>query len=361
MKGFDVNIICSIPDDINPPDVSCPGDVSKTVELGIPQVPINFTEPSATDMSGNVTLVSRNHNPGDEFPVGSTRVEYVFSDGSGNQASCNFNVVVNTIDTTPPNVKCIDDVNTTTELGTSELTITFSEPSATDLSGNVTLFSSSHLSGDEFPIGSTLLEYVFSDGSGNQESCEFSINIETYDFRDPLGLESGSIPDSSLTASSSLANPIRSCSPQRVRLFTVAEIRSDGTSFGGAWVSAVTSMNEWIQVDLLTLYRVRGVATQGRQEYGQQWVTSYKINCSRDNMVFDTVQDRSRYPSTDKIFHGNEDMNSVVKNAFPQPMVCRFIRLLPYAWNERIALRMELYGDLAPVTGENEHVMFMIL
>nr|XP_054755877.1 uncharacterized protein LOC129261872 [Lytechinus pictus] len=46
-----------------------------------------------------------------------------------------------------------------------------------------------------------------------------------------------------------------------------------------------------------------------------------------------------------RVFQGNSDCNTVLKNAFPEATVCRFIRLLPISWNGRIALRMELYGD----------------
>ncbi|XP_041463811.1 hyalin-like [Lytechinus variegatus] len=173
-----------LPADTTPPNVTCPDDVFKTVELGTLKVPINFTEPSATDVSGNATLVFRNYSSGDEFPVGSTLVEYVFSDGSGNQASCNFTVVVNTVDTTPPNVTCPDDVFKTVELGTLKVPINFTEPSATDVSGNATLVFRNYSSG-EFPVGSTLVEYVFSDGSGNQASCNFTVVVNTVDTTPP--------------------------------------------------------------------------------------------------------------------------------------------------------------------------------
>ena len=72
-----------------------------TVELGTPNVSVNFTEPSATDLSGNVTLVYQNYYPGDEFPVGTTYVKYVFGDEGGNNATCIFNVTVNTSKSNP--------------------------------------------------------------------------------------------------------------------------------------------------------------------------------------------------------------------------------------------------------------------
>ena len=69
-------------------------DIILTVETGTQQKSVMFIKPSAADTSGNVTLVKHDYNPGDVFPIGSTVVEYVFADDSGNTASCSFIVVV---------------------------------------------------------------------------------------------------------------------------------------------------------------------------------------------------------------------------------------------------------------------------
>ena len=69
-------------------------DFGATVGLNISGVVVKFTEPTATDNSGVVTLQSRTHAPGQFFIVGSTPVTYVFVDGSGNTEQYTFNVVV---------------------------------------------------------------------------------------------------------------------------------------------------------------------------------------------------------------------------------------------------------------------------
>ncbi|XP_030847155.1 lactadherin-like [Strongylocentrotus purpuratus] len=97
-------------------------------------------------------------------------------------------------------------------------------------------------------------------------------------------------------------------------------------------------------VDLLATYSIVGVATQGRQDYSQ-WVTSFKIACSIDSTTFDTVKDPTN-TDTDNIFPGNSDRYTVVYNRFPVPISCRYVRILPYTWHERIALRMELFEEL---------------
>eukprot|EP00057_Strongylocentrotus_purpuratus_P003156 XP_003726048.2 PREDICTED: retinoschisin [Strongylocentrotus purpuratus] len=150
----------------------------------------------------------------------------------------------------------------------------------------------------------------------------------------PLGLESGAIPDSSLTASSEYdANH----GSRRGRL-NIAQV---GALFGG-WSAKTKDLNQWIQVDLLDTYSIVGVATQGRQDQFQ-WVSTFKIACSMNSITFDTVKDPVN-TDNDNIFAGNSDRNTVVYNRFPVPMSCRYVRLLPYTWQQRISLRMELFG-----------------
>lgn len=82
--------------DTTPPDISnCPSNIDVTVELGIPGTPVTWMEPTATDLSGTVSLTERTHAPGNVFTVGMTLVTYTFTDGAGISAMCSF--VVNVI------------------------------------------------------------------------------------------------------------------------------------------------------------------------------------------------------------------------------------------------------------------------
>eukprot|EP00057_Strongylocentrotus_purpuratus_P014992 XP_011669466.1 PREDICTED: lactadherin-like [Strongylocentrotus purpuratus] len=152
----------------------------------------------------------------------------------------------------------------------------------------------------------------------------------------PLGLESYIIPDSSLTASSEYS---ADHGVKRGRLNLVR----DGNLKGG-WIARTRDANQWIQVDLLDLYRITSVATQGRQDYSQ-WVKSYKLACSTDGTTFHTVQDISTNPAYDKVFTGNVDRNTMKTNILPVPQICRYVRLMPVKWFGRISLRMEIYGE----------------
>ncbi|XP_030829210.1 mucin-3A isoform X27 [Strongylocentrotus purpuratus] len=173
--------------DTTPPSVICTNSVSRTVELGTTNVPVFFTEPTASDISGVANLVTRTAAPGDSFPVGVTTVTYIFSDNSGNQADpCVFTITVDTVDTTPPSVTCIDNIVRTIELGTSSVVIFYSEPSASDVSGQAFLSSRSNAPGDSFPVGTTVVSYIFTDPSGNNaDPCVFTVTVTTTDTTDP--------------------------------------------------------------------------------------------------------------------------------------------------------------------------------
>ena len=70
------------------PVVTCPADITVTVQVGTASVAVNFADATATDNSGTVTLTGRTHTSGSSFPVGDTTVIYTFADASSNSASC---------------------------------------------------------------------------------------------------------------------------------------------------------------------------------------------------------------------------------------------------------------------------------
>ena len=87
----------------------------------------------------------------------------------------------------------------------------------------------------------------------------------------PLGMESGKILDSAITASSVFDQN-----------FEPAYGRLNVYRGGCAWARArEEQVNTWIQVDLGDIISVTGVATQGRCTW-PQWVTSFEVSYSTD-------------------------------------------------------------------------------
>ena len=80
-----------------------------------------------------------------------------------------------------------------------------------------------------------------------------------------LGMESGAIADSQITASSEWSV---NCSPKHARLHT----KKVGNGFG-CWASLKNDLNQWLQVDLGKITSVTHVATQGKNSLSlSQWV-----------------------------------------------------------------------------------------
>ena len=93
----------------------------------------------------------------------------------------------------------------------------------------------------------------------------------------PLGMESGYLPDSALSASSYYdANHI----PQFSRL---NKIPASGKA--GAWCAKSNNGNQWLQVYFGRATTVTKVATQGRYDSCcNQWVMSYRLSYSVDGV-----------------------------------------------------------------------------
>ena len=97
----------------------------------------------------------------------------------------------------------------------------------------------------------------------------------------PLGMESGVITDSQISASSVYYN---THGPQNGRLhFKGAKAPLAFVSAG--WAANLLNTNQWLQVDLRNTARVIGIATQGRHDY-DQWVTKYKLQYGDDGQTY---------------------------------------------------------------------------
>ena len=137
---------------------------------------VSWEEPSATDSSGNPQRI-RSHSPGTRFPIGETTVRYTFTDTSGNSATCTFTITVR--ETIPPIISgCPTDINAKTELGTSEVSVTWVEPTATDNYDTPQRTARTHAPGTLFPIGETTVVYIYTDSFNNHETCTFTVAVE---------------------------------------------------------------------------------------------------------------------------------------------------------------------------------------
>ncbi|XP_071962236.1 uncharacterized protein [Antedon mediterranea] len=160
----------------------CPEDVETPFEIeenGTFYASVSWVEPliNVTAIGTNQWSLTRIYNPGDTFPLGDTVVEYTLSTNA-ESAECNFTVSViddeDPILTNCPGNQKIDIMGTETSTE-----VTWTEPSATDNSGKLTV-TSTHESGDSFYSGTTDVFYTAVDSGGNSVQCSFQIIILGY-------------------------------------------------------------------------------------------------------------------------------------------------------------------------------------
>ncbi|XP_078362974.1 uncharacterized protein LOC144647098 [Oculina patagonica] len=148
-----------------------------------------------------------------------------------------------------------------------------------------------------------------------------------------LGMESGAILDSQISASSKFDS-------NHAAIQGRLNFKVTGAKEGG-WCARANDVYQWLQVDLIGQYtRVARVATQGRNAVNQ-WVTMYKLQYSNDAVNFQYYREQGQ--TVDKVFAGNKDQDTVVSHDLNPPIRARFIRFRPVAWYGHISMRVELY------------------
>ena len=130
--------------------------------------------PTASDPCGQVTVEPSSPLPS-PFPIGTTTVTYIATDLSGNSASCTFDV--NVADNDAPIVEfCPADTMFTAPANTCSAIGNWMTPVFSDTCGGVTVSSNFNV-GDAVPLGTNLVVYTATDGSGNSAMCQFTVIV----------------------------------------------------------------------------------------------------------------------------------------------------------------------------------------
>ena len=162
--------------DVEAPAITgCPANIIISNTTGSCDGVATWTPPTASD-NCSVTSFTSTHNSGDVFPVGTTAVVYTATDAAGNTTTCTFNVTVN--DTELPVIAgCPSDITLSNTVGTCGATATWTAPTATDNCNTGFTFTSTHNSGDVFPVGTTAVIYTATDAAGNISTCTFNVIV----------------------------------------------------------------------------------------------------------------------------------------------------------------------------------------
>ncbi|XP_078353365.1 receptor-type tyrosine-protein phosphatase S-like isoform X3 [Oculina patagonica] len=142
-----------------------------------------------------------------------------------------------------------------------------------------------------------------------------------------LGMESGSIPDSNITASS-VKNANTPAKNSRLNFAS-----------GSSWCAATSDNNPYLQIDLQTLHIICAVSTQGNSQ-ANQWVKNYTLQSSRNGSSWIDYTEIGQVKS----LKGNEDRNSEVKHILYEGVFARYLRFLPANHHGAVCIRTEVFG-----------------
>ncbi|MCL6582239.1 MAG: HYR domain-containing protein [bacterium] len=159
----------------------CPDDITVSADPEACGAKVFWIPQTFRDNCGSVTVTS-NHEPGDFFPIGTTKVIYTATDDCGNKQECSFTVTVS--DTIGPMIinGCPTDITVRNEPGVCGAKVSWTPPVFSDNCGPVTV-ESTHKPGDFFPAEckdsaqGTLVTYTATDSYGNTATCSFKVTV----------------------------------------------------------------------------------------------------------------------------------------------------------------------------------------
>jgi len=166
-KVHDVTCAFTITVDIRPPTLVCSSDIYSKSAV------VNYPAPTCVDDRLGVKLefLTPGLYSGAVFPYGKNVVKYRAVDQAGNEAFCQFSVV---IDTERPKIICPRSITSTRAV------VAYRAVNASDDSGSVDVsLVRGFESGAKFPPGETMVVYRAVDGAGNSEDCSFSVVVDT--------------------------------------------------------------------------------------------------------------------------------------------------------------------------------------
>jgi gliding motility-associated-like protein len=172
-KGGGTLCCTAQPVDITPPVINgCPNDITATANSAC-YATVSWNEPTVSDC--DLKSLESNYSSGSQFPAGTTTVTYTATDITNNVSTCSFKVIVN--DRRAPTVTdCPSTINVIAN-ESCKGKATWTGPAFTDNCGAVTV-TSTHQSGDEFPLGTTNVTYTAKDNSGNTTQCRFKVIVK---------------------------------------------------------------------------------------------------------------------------------------------------------------------------------------
>jgi hypothetical protein len=213
---------------------------------------VTWTRPTATDNCGIASLTSSDPNFDilgfTLLSVGVNTITYTAIDIHGNKTTASFTITI--VDNQPPIITgCPADQTVNAANGRCDNVVIWNPPTASDNCPGVSL-STNHISGETFPVGTTLVTYTATDHAGLITTCSF--NVTVLDNQPPVIVCPASISVSNdagtCGASVMITNATATDNCPGV---TVAGVRSDALPLNAAYPVGTTTIT-WTATDAHT-------------------------------------------------------------------------------------------------------------
>lgn len=171
---IECGFLITVTDDQNPVIATCPDDFVMETNINQCTANISWATPVFQDNCG-ITEVLNNLEPNQSYAVGTHNVLYTATDAAGNTAECSFSFEVK--DEQAPQILGLQPtIVAYTDAGECGATVTWNDPILFD-NCQVSVSTSSHNSGDIFPVGTTTVTYTVFDNSQNFTQYAFAISV----------------------------------------------------------------------------------------------------------------------------------------------------------------------------------------
>ncbi|XP_022111822.1 uncharacterized protein LOC110991038 [Acanthaster planci] len=162
--------------DEQPPKLTCPVNMTKSLDEGKPYATIKYTKPTATDNVDPQPEVSCNVPPDSEiYELGLFPVTCIAIDYAENANSCMFTVEVK--DEEKPKITCPMNMAPSTDPGEKYATILYTEPIVVDNFDPSPEVTCSVGQFEQFQVGSKTVTCTATDSSDNTNSCTFKVTV----------------------------------------------------------------------------------------------------------------------------------------------------------------------------------------
>jgi hypothetical protein len=158
-------------EDNTAPALTCPDPITVGNDPGECGAVVNF-QATATDNCG-IESITYDPSSGTTFSIGTTPVEVIAVDASGNADTCSFDVTVN--DTEAPVAVCPGDITVDNDPGECGAVVTFTA-GATDNCEGATA-TATPPSGTFFPKGTSQVMVIAEDAAGLKDTCYFNVTV----------------------------------------------------------------------------------------------------------------------------------------------------------------------------------------